>query len=232
MQRQEKLRGKIDGLRERIRELELRMQGVNSTNMNVQTLEPIAKHFQRLINDVMGRDVHGTPNWNWNLGYTLDYNKVLDYVMNQESSLNTLEMSGLQMLLIPLDIIDVWIQFVEILCGLPSILTTQTAQNVNEYLGVIKHTVDIMRRIVLAANMKLIGTNSQHKNALSTYGHKIIPDGKKNIYSFFRADRRLSKTFFEIEFFFETMHMWDSFRNISAFMHITFMDDFRDKFEE
>ena len=233
MEKQNRLQRKTDALRERIRELELLMQGIDRENMNEQTLEPINAHFKKLVYDVVGRDKLGVPNWNWNLGYKLDYDMVLDYVMNGKSGLTEWERWGFQMMNIPLDIIVVWIQFVRILCGLSSMeLELSIVQRVNENLDVIERTVNIMQRIVLAANTKSIGPTLKYRNALSTYGQNIIPDIREVIYPYFIAEDRLSRTFFRVPFFSETTHIWESFRYIRTFIRITCTIKVRDRFEK
>ena len=233
MEKQNRLQRKTDALRERIRELELLMQGIDRENMNEQTLEPIDAHFKKLIYDVVGIDNMDVSNWKWVLGYNLDYYMVLDYVMNEESGLTKWDRWGLQMMKIPLDIIVVWIQFVRILFGLSLMeFESSTVQRVNENLDVIERTVNIMQRIVLAANTKSIGPTLKYRNALSTYGQNIIPDFREIIYPYFTAEDRLSRTFFRVPFFSETTHIWESFRYIRTFIRITCMNKVLDRFEK
>jgi hypothetical protein len=232
MRRQERLRGKIDGLRERIRELELRMQGVDSTNMNQEILQSIATQFERLISDVMGKNSYTEDDWKWKFDYVFDYDKVLDYVMHRDSSLTLLETSGLFMLEIPLDIIDVWIQFVRILCSLSSSVAPPIAKIINERLDVVKRTVDIMRQIILAAKVKSSGSTYQHRNALSTYGYDIIRGVRDIIAPFERVEHYLSSILYNRRFFRETVKILPSFMYIGSFVKTTFTDKVKRRFEK
>ncbi len=229
MQRQERLQGRIDLLREKIRVIEDAMKDIDSTNVNVQALQSIATLFELLIDWVMGKS--DKPDREWKFDYVFDYDKVLDYVMHRDSSLTLLETSGLFMLEIPLDIIDVWIQFVRILCGLSSSVAPPTAKNINERLDVVKRTVDIMRQIILAAKVKSSGSTYQHRNALSTYGHNIIGKVRDIIAPFERVKHHLLTLLHTRSFFRDTVRIWPSFVYIGSFVQTTFTDKVKERLE-
>ena len=193
--------------------------------MKVETLQPIALHFHKLVHDVMGTNLDDIPGRIWNLDYKLDYDKVLDYIMHRQSNLTHLEISGLFMLEIPLDIIDVWIQFVLIICDCPSMVKPPTAQTINEQLDVVQRTVEIMRKMVLTAKTILSCSSSNHKNILSIYRDDIITDIRSIIDPFLHAHKIIIDEFLTAPIFWITLNILDSFSDIHLFIRATFIDD-------
>ena len=212
--------------------MEHEMESIDRNSMDERTLQPIVAQFEKLIFDVMGKDSYNKPDWKWNFDYVLDYDKVLDYVVSRDSSLTSLEISGLFMLEIPLDIIDVWIKFVRILCDFPLSVAPPVAQRVNKYLDVVESTVDVMRRIILAAKVKSISPTDQHRNALSTYGHNIIPDVREIITSFEDISGYFSSFLYNKSFFRNTIKIWVSYKYIESFVETTFTEKVTRRFEE
>ena len=232
MQRNAKLQESIDRWRERIQVMENEMKGIDMEKMKVETLKPIAAQFEKLIFDVMGKDSYEKPDWKWNFNYVLDYDKVLDYVMYRDSRLTSLEISGLFMLEIPLDIIDAWIKFVRILCDFSSWVAPPEAKKVNNYLDVVESTVNVMRRIILAAKAKSISPTYQNRNALSIYEHNIIPDVIEIITPFKKVQHSLIGFLYNKSFFRDIINTWVSFKYIESFVETTFIDKVEKRFKE
>ena len=232
MQRNAKLQESIDRWRERIQVMENEMKGIDREKMKVETLKPIAAQFEKLIFDVMGKDSYEKPDWKWNFNYVLDYDKVLDYVMYRDSRLTSLEISGLFMLEIPLDIIDAWIKFVRILCDFSSWVAPPEAKKVNNYLDVVESTVNVMRRIILAAKAKSISPTYQNRNALSIYEHNIIPDVIEIITPFKKVQHSLIGFLYNKSFFRDIINTWVSFKYIESFVETTFIDKVEKRFKE
>lgn len=218
MQRKERLQGKIELVRERIEVIEKQMEGIDSTNVNEQQLQSIAILFKILISWVMGE-----------INYVYDYDKVLDYVMHRDSSLNPLEISGLFMLGILLDIIDVWIKFVHMLFRFyPKHLHPEDEEKMNDRLNVVKHTVDIMQKIVLAAKAKSMMSEYPHTDVLVSRAYFDI----KMIKQFELAEEYLRGFFQRKGFFRKKIQIYFSFAEIGKFLKTAFTDKVKNRVEK